>query len=165
MPGLAKRDKRKVARTRRLRRETTVRPIPDSARNPRLIGKIKSITTKLNPVAKGTFLSLLVLCPCAAENSSRAEFPIEVSMNELAGRGGWLIATVRLESGEELPMAVDAGTSDTMIDKSLEGTSKMEATGGYGSTRHFSGNRQRRRVDANKPGADAPLHIPGWTCV
>jgi hypothetical protein len=41
-------------------------------------------------------------------------------MNELAGRGGWLIVTLRLESGEELPLVVDTGASATMIDKSLE---------------------------------------------
>ncbi len=41
-------------------------------------------------------------------------------MNELAGRGGLLIITLRLESGEELPMMVDTGTTDTLIDKSFE---------------------------------------------
>jgi len=41
-------------------------------------------------------------------------------MNKGAGRGGWLIVTLRLESGEELPVVVDTGASGTMIDKSLE---------------------------------------------
>jgi hypothetical protein len=41
-------------------------------------------------------------------------------MNEFAGRGGWLIVTLQSESGEDLPMMVDTGTSDTMIDKSFE---------------------------------------------
>jgi hypothetical protein len=68
----------------------------------------------------GAFLSLLVLCSCAAEDAIGSQLPAEVSMNELAGRGGWLIVTLRLESGEELPLVVDTGASGTMIDKSLE---------------------------------------------
>jgi hypothetical protein len=68
----------------------------------------------------GAFLSLLLLCSCGTENSIRPRLPAEVSMNEFAGRGGWLIVTLRLESGEELPCVLDTGTSDTMIDKSLQ---------------------------------------------
>jgi hypothetical protein len=74
----------------------------------------------LKPSAIGRFLSLLVLFSCAAGDSFASELPAEVSINELAGRGGWLIVTPRLESGEELPLVVDTGASGTMIDKSLE---------------------------------------------
>lgn len=41
-------------------------------------------------------------------------------MNEEAGRGGDLMVTVRLESGEELPFIVDTGASGTLIDQSWE---------------------------------------------
>jgi hypothetical protein len=68
----------------------------------------------------GTFLCLLLLSICAAGNSLCAELPAEMPMNELAGRGGWLIVTLKSETGEDLPMMVDTGTSDTMIDKSFE---------------------------------------------
>jgi hypothetical protein len=74
----------------------------------------------LKPGTLGAFLSLLLLCSCGTENATRPQLPAEVSMNEFAGRGGWLIVTLRLESGEELPCVLDTGTSDTMIDTSLE---------------------------------------------
>ncbi len=74
----------------------------------------------LKPGAIRTFLSLLIVCSCAAEDAIGSQLPAEVSMNELAGRGGWLIVTLRLESGEELPMVVDTGASGTMLDKSFE---------------------------------------------
>jgi hypothetical protein len=41
-------------------------------------------------------------------------------MNKGAGRGSWLIVTLRLESGEELPFMVDTGSPITLLDKSLE---------------------------------------------
>jgi hypothetical protein len=41
-------------------------------------------------------------------------------MNADAGRGNWLIVTLRLESGEELPFVVDTGCPRTILDKSLE---------------------------------------------
>jgi hypothetical protein len=74
----------------------------------------------LKPGTIGIFLCLLVLCSCATGDPIRSPLPAEVPMNELAGRGGLLIVTLRLESGEDLPFMVDTGTSDTMIDKSLE---------------------------------------------
>ena len=45
--------------------------------------------------------------------------PGEVAINPEAGRGGLLMVTLRLESGEELPFMVDSG-SGTFFDKSLE---------------------------------------------
>jgi hypothetical protein len=41
-------------------------------------------------------------------------------MNKDAGRGDWLIVTLRLESGEELPFIVDTGSPVVCFDKSLE---------------------------------------------
>jgi hypothetical protein len=40
-------------------------------------------------------------------------------MNKGAGRGGPLIVTLRLQSGEDLPLILDTGTSGTFLDKSL----------------------------------------------
>ena len=74
----------------------------------------------IKPGALGPILSLLFLCSCAAENSLVPTLPADVSLNQDAGRGGSLIVTLRLESGEELPFIVDTGTSGTFLDKSLE---------------------------------------------
>jgi hypothetical protein len=73
---------------------------------------------KLGPL--GSYLSLLFLCCCATENAVGATLPAEVPINQEAGGGGWLVVTLRLESGQELPVVVDTGTSVTFFDKSLE---------------------------------------------
>ena len=70
-------------------------------------------------------LTLLLLCSCAATRDPSnmilaTKLPAELSMNEDAGRGGWLIVMLRSENGEELPFGLDTGSSDTIIDKSLE---------------------------------------------
>jgi hypothetical protein len=41
-------------------------------------------------------------------------------MNQDAGRGGIMIVTLRLESGEKLPFGVDTGCGITVFDKSFE---------------------------------------------
>jgi hypothetical protein len=69
--------------------------------------------------ALGPLLSL-ALWICSAENSICSQLPADVPINADAGRGGLLIVTLRLESGEELPFIVDTGTSRTGFDKSLE---------------------------------------------
>jgi len=66
------------------------------------------------------FLSLLLLCSCTTENPNRPRLPAEVPINRDAGRGGLLIVTVRLESGQKLPFIVDTGADGTLFDKSLE---------------------------------------------
>jgi len=68
----------------------------------------------------GIILLLVLMCSSAMEHSVHASLPSEVSMNEMAGRGGVLIVTLRLENGQKLPFIVDTGTSGTLIDKSLE---------------------------------------------
>jgi hypothetical protein len=68
----------------------------------------------------GPFLSLMFLCFCATESAVGATLPAEVPINKEAGRGGWLVVTLRLENGKELPVVVDTGTSATFLDKSLE---------------------------------------------
>jgi hypothetical protein len=72
------------------------------------------------PGTLGPLFSLMLLCCCATENAVGAALPTEVPINKEAGRGGWLVVTLRLESGEELPVVVDTGTSATFLDKSLE---------------------------------------------
>jgi hypothetical protein len=68
----------------------------------------------------GIVLALLLLRLSATAESVLAPLPPEVSINKEAGRGGHLIVTLRLESGEELPCIVDTGSSGTLLDKSLE---------------------------------------------
>lgn len=63
---------------------------------------------------------LLLLCSCATENLTHARLPADVTMNKDAGRGDWLMAMVRLERGEKLPMVVDTGCPVTTFDQSLE---------------------------------------------
>ena len=68
----------------------------------------------------GTILCLVLICSSAMDHSAHASLPAEVTMNPMAGRGGLLVVTLRLENGQELPFLVDTGTSGTLIDKSLE---------------------------------------------
>lgn len=68
-------------------------------------------------------LLLLVSCavtPPSAGISSPAAFPEEVALAPEAGRGGHLMVTLRLESGDALPVILDTGAPATVLDKSLE---------------------------------------------
>lgn len=59
----------------------------------------------------------------ATAESPQPPLPADVPMNKDVARGDpsqWLIVTVRLESGEELPLVVDTGSPFTVLDKSLE---------------------------------------------
>ncbi len=73
--------------------------------------------------AVGIFASLIFLCSCATEQSIHRSLPADVPVNQDAhrslppdmpispdaGRGGYLIVTVQLENGQELPMILDTG--------------------------------------------------------
>ena len=88
-------------------------------------------------------LSLLLLCSCATTphpcvRVSTSKLPADVAMNKEAGRGGYLIVTLQLESGEELPFLVDTGASATLLAKSLE--SKLGDQLGAVSLRTLYGN-------------------------
>ncbi|HYG24152.1 MAG TPA: NPCBM/NEW2 domain-containing protein [Verrucomicrobiae bacterium] len=63
-------------------------------------------------------LECLLICSCATDQPSQP-LAVEVPINRDAGRGGLLIAMVRLQNGEELPFVVDTGASGSLIDKSL----------------------------------------------
>lgn len=76
--------------------------------------------TVLKPHTLGAFLTLLLFCSGATENSIRSRLPADVAMNKDAGRGNELVVMLRLESGEELLFGLDTGTAITSIDKSLE---------------------------------------------
>jgi hypothetical protein len=69
--------------------------------------------------AVAMFLSLLLSSGPAPADSIQLPLPAEVVMNKEAGRGGWLIVSVRLESGEELPMIVDTGAPIMLLDTCL----------------------------------------------
>jgi hypothetical protein len=90
----------------------------------------------------GTILSLLLLCSCATTPHqpaivSASELPADVTINTVAGHGGYLTVTLRLEDGEELPFMVDTGASATIFDKSLE--SKLGKRLGTATTSGWSG--------------------------
>jgi hypothetical protein len=65
-------------------------------------------------------LSLLLLSFPVIADSIALPLPVDVTMNKEAGRGGWLIVKIRVESGEELPFMVDTGSPGCVLDKSLE---------------------------------------------
>jgi hypothetical protein len=65
-------------------------------------------------------LSILLLGSQIGPDSICGPLPPEVSINKEAGRGGYLIVTVRLESGEMLPCILDTGSSGTLLDQSLQ---------------------------------------------
>lgn len=72
------------------------------------------------PRPLGAIVSLLLLCACATKCVLGAPLPADLPINKDAGRGGWLVVMLRLESGDELPFLVDTGSSGTLLDKSLE---------------------------------------------
>lgn len=81
-----------------------------------------SARDKLKPIhviSVAIAVCLMLLCSCATQNPNRAQLPDDVMMNKGAGRGDFLMTTLRLENGEPLPFIVDTGTSITLFDKSL----------------------------------------------
>ena len=105
----------------------TPRAIPGMARirgrqNDLIRGRENKILSAMCKFGRpGALLTMiLLLCSSGAENVLGSTVPREVPINAEAGSGGWLIITVRLERGEELPFVVDTGSSGTFFDKSLE---------------------------------------------
>ena len=73
----------------------------------------------------GPCICLVVLCSCAttpnwnADDSIRPPLPGETSLNEGAGRGDQIRVMLHLKSGRVIPVMVDTGSPDTILDKSL----------------------------------------------
>lgn len=91
--------------------------------------------------ARGTILSLLLLCSCASPARPEAitaasELPADVTMNPDAGCGNWLFVTVQLEDGEELPFFLDTGATSSCFDKSLAPKLGAPLAGKYKSPRY-----------------------------
>jgi len=80
---------------------------------------VSKMKIRLALLAAGSALCFVFLCAGAADQPAPPLLPAEVPINPDAGRGGLLIVTLTLESGEQLPFVVDTGTSGTMIDISL----------------------------------------------
>ncbi len=81
--------------------------------------------TILEPSTLGACLSFLLLCSCTTTQEPSAiipasDLPTDVTIDSDAGRGSWLLVTIQLEGGAELPFIVDTGSSWTVFDKSLE---------------------------------------------
>jgi hypothetical protein len=74
----------------------------------------------LKPPVFGVLVSLLLLCSCVTGKPIRSRLPADVTLNKHAGRGGWLIVTLQLETGEKLPFMVDTGSPWTLIEESQE---------------------------------------------
>ncbi len=67
-----------------------------------------------------TVAMVCLLCSCANEDAIDRTLPLQLTLNEGAGRGDWLFQTLRLEDGTELLFIVDTGAPLTYLDKSLE---------------------------------------------
>ncbi len=67
----------------------------------------------------GLLPSLNLFCCGATEQPVRGTLPPDQSINEDAGRGNWLMVTIRLGSGQKLPVIVDTGAGATVLHKSL----------------------------------------------
>jgi len=95
------------------------------------------------------FLSLLLLCSCATENSIlHPRLPADVTMNKDAGRGGFVSVTLRLESGTTLPFVVDTGSPWTFFEKSQE--SKLGAPLDSGTLWNFGVMQEQHSYAAPK---------------
>jgi hypothetical protein len=87
-----------------------------------------------------------LLCSCAAAHSIHPNLPAETAFNEDAGRGGELLLTLHLQSGEDLLFLVDTGSSGVLLDRSFEQrlgrcfwTEKMHGAFGIQKMRLFRG--------------------------
>lgn len=85
-----------------------------------------------------TFACLL-LSSCATQRADRSQLPADINVSKDAGRGGFVVVALRLDSGEELPFVVDTGSPITIFDKSFE--PKLGARLGVGTATNFDLNR------------------------
>jgi hypothetical protein len=94
--------------------------------------------TILMPRIVGTFFGLLLLCSCATKNSIPIQLPADVTLNKNAGRGGLIMVTLRLGSGDDLPFLIDTGAARTLLDKSFQ--PKLGNRLGTAGMSHFGDN-------------------------
>jgi hypothetical protein len=101
-------------RTNRIVNETLAAGSFESAAQ---LGRMKKVSQfqKL-----GILASLLLLSVRAIADLIPSQLPVDVAMNQEAGRGDWLIIKIRVENGEELPFIVDTGCPGCVLDKSFE---------------------------------------------
>jgi hypothetical protein len=125
---------------------------PKSRRQGRLkllvLRKMKSLKAILKPLGFGIFLSLQLLISRAAENSARPPLPADVNLNQDAGRGGFIIVTLRLGSGEAVPFVVDSGSPWTLFEKSQE--SKLGKAVGTETVWNFGAVQESKMYAAPK---------------
>jgi hypothetical protein len=88
----------------------------------------------------GLMVGLLLGCCNANAEAIQPLLPADVAINKEAGRGGWVIISLRMESGEELRMIVDTGAPGTLLDKSLE--PKLGNRLDTGTIRSFRGEQE-----------------------
>ena len=67
-----------------------------------------------------TTFGLMCLCSCATRDSIRPPLPADASFSQGAGRGGYLLLKLHLESGEDFNCVFDTGSSSTILGKALE---------------------------------------------
>jgi len=76
----------------------------------------------------------MALCCVVAAAPVQPPLPADVPLGN-AGRGNWLIITLHLDDGKELPVMVDTGASGTLIDKSFR--SELGKQLGRGTLDHW----------------------------
>lgn len=104
----------------------------------------------------------LLLCLCFSVGAAPADSPASVClpMNDDAGRGNWIVVTIKLEGGKQLPFIIDTGNPVTLFDDSLKpklgkslGTStirnfgKSYTTSIYPTPKLFVGNKALKMGD------------------
>lgn len=67
-----------------------------------------------------TGLLLIFACSCTTEHPMAPKVWAETSFNSDAGLGNYLLITIVLEDGEKLRFAVDTGSPNTILDRSLQ---------------------------------------------
>jgi hypothetical protein len=97
-----------------------VRPVETIVFCPRVAHSLRVPSTFAASTVLAAFFGLLPwCCQSESETSHSPALPAEITLNQSAGRGGWVILSVRLAEGEELPMILDTGAPITLVDLSL----------------------------------------------
>jgi hypothetical protein len=90
----------------------------------------------------GVSCILMLICGCG---TIHPELPVDVPINKDAGRGGWLLVNLRVDSAKEFAFILDTGTPITVLDRTLEpGLGKRLGTGTF----FFLGTKQEAGVYA-----------------